>query len=64
MFEERNRIDAATVVRLIQKAPREYRLEGPLKLRISRALPTEEARFEFAAELLKRLLGQPQPPRH
>ncbi len=64
MFEERNRIDAATVVRMIQKAPREYRLEGPLKLRISRALPTEEARFEFAAELLKRLLGQPQPRRH
>jgi len=64
MFEERNRIDAATVVRMIQKAPREYRLEGPLKLRISRALPTEEARFEFAAELLKGLVGQPQPRRH
>jgi len=63
-FEERNSIDAGTVVRLIQKAPREYRLEGPLKLRISRTLPSEEARFEFAADLLKRLVGEPQPRRH
>ena len=63
-FEERNSIDAGTVVRMIQKAPREYRLEGPLKLRISRTLPSEEARFEFAADLLKRLVGEPQPRRH
>jgi len=51
-------VDPATVVRLIQKSAREYRLEGPLKLRVSRALPAESARFEFAAQLLRRL-GEP-----
>jgi transcription-repair coupling factor (superfamily II helicase) len=55
LFEEKNRIDPNVVVRMIQKAPREYRLEGPLKLRIHRPLPTEAQRFEAAAELLKRL---------
>jgi hypothetical protein len=39
----------------VQKAQREYRLEGPLKLRVSRPLPQAEARFEFAADLMKRL---------
>jgi transcription-repair coupling factor (superfamily II helicase) len=55
VFEERSAIDPATVVRLVQKSAREYRLEGPLKLRVSRQLPAESARFEFAAQLLKRL---------
>jgi len=55
VFEERNQIDPAAVIRMLQKAPREYRLEGPLKLRISRPMEKEEMRFEFAAELLKRL---------
>jgi hypothetical protein len=46
------------VVRMIQTGAREYRLEGPLRLRVSRQLPTENARFEFAADLLRRL-GEP-----
>ena len=58
VFEEKHSIDPGTVVRLVQKAPREYRLEGPLKLRVSRALPAEEARFEFAADLMKRLAAK------
>jgi transcription-repair coupling factor (superfamily II helicase) len=57
-FEERSRIDPATVVSMVQKGSREYRLEGPLKLRVSRQLPAESARFEFAAQLLARL-GEP-----
>jgi transcription-repair coupling factor (superfamily II helicase) len=57
-FEERSQIDPATVVRMVQKGSREYRLEGPLKLRVSRQLPAENARFEFAAQLLARL-GEP-----
>jgi transcription-repair coupling factor (superfamily II helicase) len=57
-FEERNAIEPATVVRLMQQAPREYRLEGPLRLRIARALPAEEARFEFGASLMKRLAAR------
>jgi len=59
-FEERNSIDPATVVRLMQQAPREYRLEGPLRLRITRVMPTEEARFDFGASLMKRLAGKPR----
>jgi transcription-repair coupling factor (superfamily II helicase) len=60
-FEERNSLDPATVVAMIQRNPREYRLEGSLKLRASRQLPTESARFEFAAELMKRLAEKPAP---
>jgi transcription-repair coupling factor (superfamily II helicase) len=58
--EERSRIDPATVVRLIQKHPREYRLEGSLKLRVMRQLPGETQRFDFAGELLKRLGEAPR----
>ena len=57
MFEQSTAIEPAALVKLIQQAPREYRLEGPLKLRISRALPDEQARFEFATALMRRLGG-------
>ena len=60
LFEERSGVDPATLVRMIQKSSREYRLEGPLKLRVSRPLPAEGARFEFAAQLLQRLGEQPR----
>jgi len=60
-FEQQNSIDPATVVRMIQKGPKEYRLEGPLKLRVSRPLPKEEQRFDFAADLMRRL-GDKSPP--
>jgi len=56
-FEEQNSLDPATVVRMIQMNPRVYRLEGSLKLRVSRPVQTEEARFEFAADL-KKATGQ------
>jgi transcription-repair coupling factor (superfamily II helicase) len=54
-FEERTPVEPASLVRLIQRGAREYRLDGPLKLRVSRPLATESARFEFAGELLRRL---------
>ncbi|HEY4215375.1 MAG TPA: transcription-repair coupling factor [Steroidobacteraceae bacterium] len=63
VFEEQNSIDAGTVVKMIQKAPKEYRLEGSLKMRVSRPLPKEEMRFEFAADLLKRLGEKPPAPK-
>jgi transcription-repair coupling factor (superfamily II helicase) len=56
-FEEQNRIDAARVIGLIQRQPQEYRLEGPLKLRISRALSQPEQRFVRADALLTHLSG-------
>jgi transcription-repair coupling factor (superfamily II helicase) len=57
-FEESNQVDTVHVLELIQKQPREYRLEGTLKLRISRNLPQPAARFEYAQTLLTRL-GRP-----
>jgi transcription-repair coupling factor (superfamily II helicase) len=59
-FEEHNSLDPATVVRMIQMNPRVYRLEGSLKLRVSRPVQTEEARFEFAADLMRRLGEKPK----
>jgi transcription-repair coupling factor (superfamily II helicase) len=57
MFEANNRIDAATVIRLIQRPAHDYRMEGPLKLRFSRGLSAIAARFEFAGRLLDELGG-------
>jgi hypothetical protein len=48
-------------VRMVQKGARDYRLEGPLKMRLTRQLPTEEQRFVFADALLK-LLGEKAKP--
>ena len=64
LFEERTAVDPASLVRLIQKSAREYRLDGPRKLRISRPMPTDQARFEYAGELLGRLgaAARPRPP--
>ncbi|MDE2338506.1 MAG: transcription-repair coupling factor [Gammaproteobacteria bacterium] len=58
-FEENTAVQPQTLVKLMQQAPREYRLEGAMKLRVARALPDEESRFEFAGALLKRLSGKP-----
>jgi transcription-repair coupling factor (superfamily II helicase) len=57
-FEEKNNLDPMTVVKMIQKNPQVYRLEGSLKLRVARHMPAEEARFEFAADLMKRFAGK------
>ena len=59
-FEEKNSIDPGTVVRMVQKGARDYRLEGPLKMRLTRQLPAEEQRFVLAEALLK-LLGEKAP---
>ena len=61
LFEEQNRIDPMTVIQMIQGEPLEYRLEGSLKLRVARLLTTEAARFEFAADLMRRLAQKPKP---
>ena len=56
-FEPENSIDPKKVVALLQSNPREYRLEGPLKLRVSHPLVDETERFEFVTALLQRLGG-------
>jgi transcription-repair coupling factor (superfamily II helicase) len=53
-FEADNQVDSARVIELIRTQPREYRLDGPLKLRVTRALAQPEQRFAYA----QRLLGQ------
>ncbi len=60
IFEERNSIDPGAVIRMMQKEPNLYRLEGPLKLRVARGAP-EALRIEFASSLLARLTAPPPP---
>ena len=55
LFERENHADPAAVIRLIQERSRDYRLEGPLKLRVSHELDDEAERFDFVAALLTRL---------
>ncbi|MGE0383865.1 MAG: transcription-repair coupling factor [Gammaproteobacteria bacterium] len=49
------RVDGAAVVRLIQTDSEHYRLEGREKLRIRRALPDPESRFQELDRLLERI---------
>ena len=57
LFEEKNRLDPAVIIRLIQKSGRELRLEGSLKLRVTAQLAAVEKRFAYAQDLLQRFGG-------
>ena len=59
-FEEQNRVDPARVIALVQRQAREFRLEGPLKLRITRSLSKADQRFDYAQQLLTKLAGEPR----
>jgi transcription-repair coupling factor (superfamily II helicase) len=66
LFEEQNQVDPRAVIRLVQHPPGrdkgDYRLEGPLKLRISHE--TDEAeRFDFTEKFLGELRGAPTAAR-
>src|SRR5450631_3674834 len=55
IFEEQNTIDAQRVLKLVQGKPKDYRLDGPLKLRFTHDARTEEnlfTRIEMLVELL------------
>ena len=55
VFEEDNRIDSQRVLKLIQGKPKDYRLDGPLKLRFTHDARSEEnlfTRIEMLVELL------------
>ncbi|MGC1389197.1 MAG: transcription-repair coupling factor, partial [Steroidobacteraceae bacterium] len=55
VFDENNKIDAKRVLKLIQSRPKDYRLDGPLKLRFTHDARTEEnlfTRIEMLIELL------------
>jgi transcription-repair coupling factor (superfamily II helicase) len=51
-FEATNQVDPTLVIKLIQQKAKEFRLDGPLRLRITRSLPKAEQRFEYAQQLL------------
>ncbi|HET7811286.1 MAG TPA: transcription-repair coupling factor [Steroidobacteraceae bacterium] len=57
LFEESNQVDPKAVIRLVQHPDRDYRLEGPLKLRISVETDDDAERFEFAEKFLAGLRG-------
>jgi transcription-repair coupling factor (superfamily II helicase) len=55
VFEEDNKIDTRRVLKLIQTRPKDYRLDGPLKLRFTHDARTEDNLFtgiEMMVELL------------
>jgi transcription-repair coupling factor (superfamily II helicase) len=55
VFEEQNSIDPRQVLKLIQGKPKEYRLDGPLKLRFAHIARTEEALFTRVEQLVEQL---------
>ena len=57
-FLEDTRVDPLQLVALVQEHPRHYRLAGPARLRIEKALPEPARREALARELLDRLLGE------
>jgi transcription-repair coupling factor (superfamily II helicase) len=59
VFEAQNSVDPKAVIRLIQDRSRRFRMDGPLKLRVTEDLDTDAERFEFATGLLAQLEGGP-----
>ncbi len=59
-FVENPPIDATTVLRLLQSAPRRYRLDGPNRLRIAHELPDAASRIKVLTETLA-ALATPAP---
>ncbi|MFI4889966.1 MAG: transcription-repair coupling factor [Steroidobacterales bacterium] len=59
VFEPVNRIDTARVLRLIQSRPKEYKLEGPLKLRFAHSERSEDKLFARVEQLLEQMGESP-----
>jgi transcription-repair coupling factor (superfamily II helicase) len=55
LFEEQNNVDPKRVLKLIQGKPKEYRLDGPLKLRFAHIARTEDALFARVEQLVDQL---------
>jgi transcription-repair coupling factor (superfamily II helicase) len=52
IFEEQNTVDPKRVLKLIQGRPKEYRMEGPLKLRFTHDVRSEDKLFQRVEQLL------------
>jgi transcription-repair coupling factor (superfamily II helicase) len=55
LFEEQNKIDPKRVLKLVQGKPKEYRLDGPLKLRFTHDARNEEKLFVRVEQLVEQL---------
>ena len=55
LFEEQNKVDPKRVLKLIQGRPKEYRLDGPLKLRFTHDARNEEKLFARVEQLVEQL---------
>jgi transcription-repair coupling factor (superfamily II helicase) len=60
VFEAQNAVDPRRVLKLIQAKPKEYRLDGPLRLRFANAARSEAALFERIEALLEELAPRAQ----
>jgi transcription-repair coupling factor (superfamily II helicase) len=55
IFEENNKINAKRVLALVQGRPKEYRLDGPLKLRFTHDARSDEKLFYRVEQLVEQL---------
>jgi transcription-repair coupling factor (superfamily II helicase) len=55
IFAETNKVDPKRVLKLVQGRPKEYRLDGPLKLRFTHDARTEEKLFTRIEQLVDQL---------
>ncbi|MFO1467135.1 MAG: hypothetical protein U1F35_11990 [Steroidobacteraceae bacterium] len=53
LFDAQHKADPAKVLKLVQGKPREYRLDGPEKLRFAHEARTEGAVFAKLRQLLE-----------
>ena len=55
LFDDANTVDPQAVIRLVQRNPRAYRLDGPLKLRFTWRAESESERFRLIESLIEAL---------
>jgi transcription-repair coupling factor (superfamily II helicase) len=58
LFDDANTVDPQAVVRLVQRNPRAYRLDGPLKLRFTWRADSEADRFRLVDNLIDTLASR------
>jgi transcription-repair coupling factor (superfamily II helicase) len=61
LFDEANTVDPQAVIRLVQRNPRNYRLDGPLKLRFTWRADSESERFRLVENLIDALAPRGRP---
>ena len=61
LFDDANTVDPQAVIRLVQRSPRAYRLDGPLKLRFTWRADNEADRFRLVENLVDALTPREQP---